>query len=73
MNGFHNNIIFSPNIRDGDSNVVFDTCVRYDEHSVKTIRETLVNFLKFIEISSSYFDIFAFYCIEEKVIRKDIK
>jgi len=73
MNSFHDNIMFSPNIRDGGSNVFFDTCVRYNEHSIRTIREVLVDVLKFIEMSSSCFDIFAFYYIEEKVIRKDIK
>ena len=70
MNGFYDNIIFSLNMRDGGSNVAFDTCVRYDEHSIRTIRGTLVNVLKFIEIGSSCF---AFYYIEEKVIRKSIK
>ena len=73
MNSFHDNIMFSPNMRDGGSNVVFNTYVRYDEHSVRAIREALVNILKFIEMSSFFFDIFAFYCIEERVIRKDIK
>jgi len=34
--------MFSLNMRDGDSNVVFNTCIRYNEHSVKTIREVLV-------------------------------
>ena len=72
MNSFYDNIIFSPNIGDGDNNVVFDTCVRCNEHSVGTIKGALIDILKFIEIGSSCFNIFAFYYIEGKVIKKDI-
>jgi len=66
MNDFHNNIVFSPNIRDRGSNIIFDTCIRYDEHGIKTIEEALVNILEFVEMGSSCFSIF--YYIKEKVI-----
>ena len=49
--------MFSPNIRDRGSNVIFDTCIRYDEHSIKTIEEALVNILEFVEMGSSCFSI----------------
>ena len=64
--------MFSLNIRDEDSNVVFNTCIRYNKHSVRTIREVLVDILEIVEIDSSCFDIFAFYYIKGKKIIKDI-
>ena len=68
MNDFHNNIVFSPNIRNRGSNVIFDTCIRYNEHGVRTIEEVLIDILEFVEIGSSCFSIFTFYYIKEKVI-----
>jgi len=64
--------MFSPNIRDRDSDVVFDTYIKYDKHSIRAIRESLVNVLKFVEMDSSCFSIFVFYYIKGKVIRKGI-
>ena len=68
MNDFHNNIVFSPNIRDKGCDVIFDTCIRYryNEHSVRTIEEALIDILEFFEIGSSCFSIFTFYYIKEK-------
>ena len=66
MNSFHNNIVFSPNMRDGGSNVVFDTYIRYNEHSVKTIGGALVDILEFVEIGSSCFGIFIFTILKKK-------
>ena len=66
MNSFHNNIVFSPNMRDGGNSVVFDTYIRYNEHSVKTIRGALVDILKFVEIGSSCFGIFIFTILKKK-------
>jgi len=64
--------MFSLNIRDEDSNVVFNTCIRYNKYSVRTIREVLIDILEIVEIDSSCFGIFAFYYIKGKIIIKDI-
>jgi len=67
MNSFHNNIVFSPNMRDGGNNVVFDTYIRYNEHSIKTIRGgALVDILEFVEIGSSCFGTFIFTILKKK-------
>jgi len=72
MDGFHDNIIFKENMRDKDSNIVFNTCIRYNKHSVRTIREVLVDILEIVEINSSCFGIFVSYYIKGKTIIKDI-
>jgi len=72
MDGFHDNIMFSLNMRDEDSNVVFNTCIRYNKHSVRIVREVLVDILEIVKMNSSYFGIFAFYYITGKTIIKDI-
>ena len=53
-------------MRDGGNSVVFDTYIRYNEHSVKTIRGALVDILKFVEIGSSCFGIFIFTILKKK-------
>ena len=53
-------------MRDGGSNVVFDTYIRYNEHSVKTIGGALVDILEFVEIGSSCFGIFIFTILKKK-------
>ena len=72
MNSFHNNIVFSLNMRNRGSNIVLDTYIRYDEHNIGTIERALLDILEFVKIGSSYFSIFIFYYIKEKAIRKDI-
>ena len=72
MDSSCNNIVFFLNMRNRGSNVVLDTCIRYDKHNIRNIREALIDVLEFVEISSSYFSIFMFYYIKEKAIRKDI-
>ena len=72
MNGFSDNIMFSPNMRDRDNNIIFNTFIRYDEHGVRTIGGALVDILKFVEIGSSCFGIFIFYYIKGKIIRKSV-
>ena len=72
MNSFHNNIVFSLNMRNKGSNIVLDTYIRYDEHNIGTIERALLDILEFVKIGSSYFSIFIFYYIKEKAIRKDI-
>ena len=64
--------MFFLNIRDEDSNVVFNTCIRYNKYCVRTIREVLIDILEIVEIDSSCFGIFAFYYIKGKTIIKDI-
>jgi len=34
MNSFCDNVAFSLNIRDESNDVVFNTCIRYNKHSV---------------------------------------
>jgi len=70
INGFSDNTIFSLDIRNRSSDVVFDTCIRYDEDSFWTIGETLVDIFKFVEMDSSCFDIFVFNYIKEKKSEK---
>jgi len=69
---FYDDIIFSPNIRDRGNNIIFNTCIRYNEHSVRTIRGILVDIIEIVEMNSSYFSIFVFHYISGKTIGKDI-
>lgn len=48
MNSFSNNIVFYLSMRNRGSNVIFDTCIRYDEDSFRTIKEILVDINKFL-------------------------
>jgi len=66
MNSFHDNIIFSLNMRNRGSNIVLDTYIRYDEHNIRTIGGALVDVLEFVEIGSSYFSIFIYFTILKK-------
>ena len=72
INSFSDNVVFSLNIRYRGYNIVFDTCVRYDEYYVMTIGGPLVYILELIEMSSSCFGIFVFDRIKGKIIRKCI-
>ena len=72
MNSFPDNIMFSPNVKNKGSNVIFDTCIRYDKDSFRTIGETLVDVFEFVEIGSYCFGIFTFDYIKGKTIRKSI-
>ena len=47
--------MFSLNVRNRGSNVIFDTCIRYNEDSFRTTGETLIDVLEFVEIGSSCF------------------
>ena len=72
IDSFHDNLIFYSNMQDWSGNVIFNTCIRDDEHDIMTIEWTLENILEFTSISSSYFGIFVIYCMKEKTIRKSI-
>ena len=69
---FYDDIIFSLNIRDRGNNIIFNTCIRCNKHSVRAIREILVDIIEIVEINSSCFIIFTFHYISEKTIGKGI-
>ena len=69
---FYNDIIFFLNIRDRGNNIIFNTCIRYNKYSVRTIRGILVDIIEILEMNSSCFIIFTFHYISGKTIGKGI-
>ena len=57
MDSFLDNFMFSPNMWDWYSNVIFNTCVRNNKYSVIILAWIFEDILEFIIISSSYFSI----------------
>ena len=70
LDGFLDNFIFSPNMQNQCSDIVFNTCIRNNKYDIIALGWILEDILKFIMMSSSCFGIFTIYCVKEKAIRK---
>ena len=64
--------IFSPNMQDQCSDIVFNTCIRNNKYDIIALGWILKDILKFIMMSSSCFNIFIIYCMKEKAIGKKV-
>lgn len=71
MNSLHDNVAFSLNMRDESNDVVFNTCIGYNKHSVWTIRKALINIFELVKMDGSCFGIITFHYIK-KMIRKSV-
>jgi len=71
MNSFGNDFMTSLYVWDQDSNIVFNTYIKYDKYSILIKRRILINVIEFVLMSNSCIGIFSVHWIK-RTIRESV-